>query len=48
MALSGAGLLAFVLVHMAGNLQIFLGPRSLQRLRLLFEKQTGSVVGGPG
>src|SRR5687768_2078892 len=31
MALSGAGLLAFVIAHLLGNLQIFLGPEALNR-----------------
>jgi len=31
MALSGAGLLAFVIGHLLGNLQIFLGPEALNR-----------------
>src|SRR5262245_9161910 len=29
MALSGAGLFGFVVVHMLGNLQVFLGPEPL-------------------
>lgn len=31
MALSGAGLFGFTVVHMLGNLQLFLGPESLNR-----------------
>ncbi len=29
MALSGVGLFGFVVVHMLGNLQVFLGPEAL-------------------
>ena len=31
MALTGCGLFLFVLMHMLGNLQIFLGPEALNR-----------------
>src|SRR5438552_2983992 len=31
MALTGCALFGFVIVHLAGNLQIFLGPESLNR-----------------
>jgi succinate dehydrogenase / fumarate reductase cytochrome b subunit len=31
MALTGIGLFIFVVGHMAGNLQIFLGPESINR-----------------
>jgi succinate dehydrogenase / fumarate reductase cytochrome b subunit len=43
MALSGAALFAFIIGHLLGNLQIFLGPEALNRYSA-FLKSTGELL----
>jgi len=45
MALSGAGLFGFVVVHMLGNLQVFLGPEALNHYAV-FLKSKPSLLWG--
>lgn len=45
MALSGAGLFGFVVVHMLGNLQVFLGPEALNHYGV-FLKSKPSLLWG--
>jgi len=45
MALSGAGLFGFVVVHMLGNLQVFLGPESVNAYAV-FLKSKPSLLWG--
>jgi succinate dehydrogenase / fumarate reductase cytochrome b subunit len=43
MAVSGAALFAFIIAHLLGNLQIFLGPEALNRYSA-FLKSTGELL----
>ncbi len=43
MAISGAALLGFVFAHLAGNLQIFLGPETINRYGYLL-KSNGAIL----
>src|SRR5882724_8715000 len=43
MAVSGVALLGFIVAHLLGNLQIFLGPEELNRYSL-FLKSTGELL----
>lgn len=45
MAVSGTGLLLFVLGHAAGNLQVFLGPEPLNRYAHLLQSTKGLLWG---
>lgn len=45
MALTGAGLFGFVVVHMLGNLQLFLGPEPLNRYAVFLKSKPGLLWG---
>src|SRR4030095_3904732 len=46
MALSGAGLFGFVVVHMLGNLQVFLGPEALNHYAVFLKSKPSLLWGG--
>ena len=45
MALSGAGLFAFVVAHMLGNLQVFLGPEALNAYAVFLKSKPALLWG---
>ncbi len=45
MALSGVGLFGFVVVHMLGNLQVFLGPEALNAYAVFLKSKPALLWG---